>query len=277
MIRRKNIPTQENSSRRVPVSHPSPLRIGIYWSPSLFAGISLYLVVLSPWSVVVLWVVVNGGGKCAAWTPDDIFPFLDRLVQTLLSTISSRPVAHWDIDSWQVRVTVADNHETTDSTDYRFQNLFAKDNCLGHQRTMLLPSWPPLMIHNWTCTGVWNWQFDISYNIMVRGEWDLFLGPLEWARAEVGGSTKEYWSGGNSQGLLLWIVNQRPPPVFHKKSTLNFKLSWVSCKFIETVRVSLKLRVEFLWKLYSQFQPHADSLKLCTFPSLVSVKMAVFW
>jgi len=163
-----------------------------------------------------------------------------------LSPISPRPVAHWDIDSWQVRVTVADNHETTDSTDDRFQNLFVKDNWLGHRRTMLLPSWLPLMIQNWTCTGVSNWQFDISYNKLVRGEWDLFLGPLEWARAEVGGSTKECWSGGNSQGLLCYFVTRCPPSVFHNNSTLNFKLSWVSCKFIETVRVSLKLRVEFL-------------------------------
>jgi len=39
-----------------------------------------------------------------------------------------------------------------------------------------------------TCPGVRN----TMWNILLRGDWDLFLGQLEWARTEVGGSTKEY-------------------------------------------------------------------------------------
>ena len=41
---------------------------------------------------------------------------------------------------------------------------------------------------NSTCPGVRN----TMCNILLRGDWDLFLGRLEWARTEVGGSTKEY-------------------------------------------------------------------------------------
>jgi len=41
------------------------------------------------------------------------------------------------------------------------------------------------------------------HNILLRGDWDILLGRLEWARTEFGGSTKEYWRRGNSQGYFF--------------------------------------------------------------------------
>jgi len=37
--------------------------------------------------------------------------------------------------------------------------------------------------------------------VRETGEWDLFLGSLEWARAEIGELAKGCYSEGNSQGL----------------------------------------------------------------------------
>jgi len=37
------------------------------------------------------------------------------------------------------------------------------------------------------------------------GDWDLFLGPLEWARAETGGLTDGCYNEGDSQGLPGFI------------------------------------------------------------------------
>ena len=54
------------------------------------------------------------------------------------------------------------------------------------------------------------YTIDLGLSIRVSrvretGDWDIFLGPLEWARAETGGADHGCYSEGDSQGLPGFI------------------------------------------------------------------------
>jgi len=56
---------------------------------------------------------------------------------------------------------------------------------------------------------------------MSTGDWDLFLGPLEWARAETGGGVIAKGIPRGCQGLFTPVSLGYPLSIFNKNSTLK--------------------------------------------------------
>ena len=95
---------------------------------------------------------------------------LSRIIFTLPDRPSST-LRHWDVVEYS---------EVVDSVHVR---TWSNKKYGWHGRSTLLPWWPSLQ--TWACPYV------SLCSSMSTGDWGLFLGPLEWARAETGGA--DWW------------------------------------------------------------------------------------